>query len=152
MEPEQRDNFKDNKRERVWMYGIIGAVLGGLLVWALIAFDQERDDEESQAKADEFSQRLREEGLDPPDEDITVRLLGTDGGNVCDMTDGDLNEAALKLNLYTNGGSGPGMRPGPVDERLLQGALIVAEVYCPDQLEDFEELADDFDFEDVIRD
>ncbi len=152
MEPEQRDtDVKDNRQERLWIYGIIGAVFGGLLVWGVIAFDHERDDDESQAKADELTQVLEDVGVNPPDEDIIVRLLGTDGGKVCDMTDGDLNKAALKLNLYTNGAAGPGMRPGPVDEALFKGALAVARVYCPDKLTKFEEFADDFDFHDVIR-
>jgi hypothetical protein len=151
MEPERETNISENSKERMWIYGILGAVLGGLMVWGVIAFDHERDDDESQAKADELAQVMRGAGIDPPDEDIIVRLLGTDGGKVCDMTDEDLNKAALKLNLYTNGAAGPGMRPGPVDETLFKGALAVAEVYCPDKLEKFEEFADDFDFNDVIR-
>ena len=152
MEPEQRGNVKDNKRERLWIYGITGAVLGGVLVWALIAFDHERDDNEAQAKADEFSEVLEARDIDAPDEDIIVSLLGTDGGRVCEMSDDDLNEAVLKLNLYTNGASGPGQRAGPVDKKLFAGALAVAEVYCPDKLDEVEQLADDFDFDDVIRD
>jgi hypothetical protein len=151
MEPDRETDVKENSKERVWIYGILGAVLGGLMVWGVIAFDHERDDEESQAKAAEFSEVLAARDINVPDEDIIVRLLGTDGGKVCDMTDEDLNEAALKLNLYTNGAAGPGQRPGPVDESLFEAALAVAEVYCPDKLEKFEEFADDFDFDDVIR-
>jgi hypothetical protein len=154
MDPERPNSeVKENPKERYWIYGILGAVFGALIVWGVIAFEQERDDEESQAKAEELSEVLAARDIQPPDEDIIVRLLGTDGGRVCELTDEELTEAVLKHDLYANGASGPGMRPaGPVDEDLFRGALAVAEVYCPDKLEDLQELADDFDFENVIND
>jgi hypothetical protein len=44
------------------------------------------------------------------------------------------------------------MRPTLADaRRLLQGQLIAIQVYCPDELEDFQEYVDDLKSEDVTE-
>jgi hypothetical protein len=35
------------------------------------------------------------------------------------------------------------------DSRVLQGQLLIIEVYCPDELEDFQEFVDDLKTDDV---
>jgi hypothetical protein len=153
--PQQQQNQHNDAhgslRDNPWLYGIAIAVLGGLVVWGIIAFDNERDSREAQAKADELSDQFAAQGLNSPDDDVIVRLLGTDGGRVCDLAGDELSEAALKLHFFTNGAGGPGARPGPVDERLVTGAVLIADVYCPEKLEEIRDLQEDFDFSDVIK-
>jgi hypothetical protein len=59
-----------------------------------------------------------------------VRVLGDDGGAICD----DPNSALKKAILYgqlTNGAAGPGIRPVIADNRVVQGELAVIKIYCP---------------------
>jgi hypothetical protein len=65
-----------------------------------------------------------------------VRVLGDDGGAICD----DPNSALKKAILYgqlTNGAAGPGIWPVIADNRVVQGELAVIKIYCPQELPEF---------------
>ena len=48
-----------------------------------------------------------------------------------------------------NGATGPGQRPVIADSRVFQGQLLILEVYCPDELEDFKAYVEDLETDDV---
>ena len=41
------------------------------------------------------------------------------------------------------------MRPVIADSRVFQGQLLIIQIYCPDELEDFQEFVDDLKTDDV---
>ena len=71
-----------------------------------------------------------------------MRVLGDDGGATCEDPNEALNRAVLLAQL-SNGASGPGSRPVIADSRVFQGQLLIIEVYCPDELDDFREFVED---------
>ena len=77
-----------------------------------------------------------------------MRQLGDDGGAVCSNPNNALTRAALAAQLV-NGAGGPGTRPVIADTRFLQGELAIISVYCPDQLDDFQQYRDSLDTADV---
>ncbi len=70
-----------------------------------------------------------------------MRLLGDDGGFVCQDPNSALGKAALLAGL-TNGAGGPGVRATLAESRAVQGELLIMKVYCPDELADFQEFVD----------
>ena len=55
------------------------------------------------------------------------------------------NQALSRATLYgllTNGSGGPGTRPVIVDNKVLRGQLAIIQVYCPDELEEFQQFVD----------
>jgi len=87
----------------------------------------------------------------PASDDVFIRTLGTDGGNVCDNPSSALGKATL-LDAMFNGADFVGRRPVVVDRRLIQGQLLIMETYCPDKLQDFKDDFQDLKFDDVIND
>ena len=80
-----------------------------------------------------------------------MRVLGDDGGATC----ADPNDALSRAVLFTqlaNGAAGPGARPVIADSRVVQGQLLIIQIYCPDELEDFQEFVDDLKTDDVASD
>ena len=77
-----------------------------------------------------------------------MRVLGDDGGATCDDPNEALSRATL-LSLLANGATGPGARPVIADSRAVKGQLLIIEIYCPDELEDFQEFVDDLKTDDV---
>ena len=77
-----------------------------------------------------------------------MRVLGDDGGAVCANPNKALSRATL-LTQLANGASGPGARPVIADSRVVQGQVLIIQVYCPDELEEFQEFADDLKTADV---
>ena len=134
-----------------WMYGAIGAFVVVLLVIGLITYSGNKRSEEATQKAQQLSTELETRGLGVPDEDILVRTLGTDGGNVCENPATALGKAILTDQL-TNGASFVGRRVVIIDDRVIKGEAAILQVYCPDQLEDFQEAVDDLKTDDTIED
>ena len=62
---------------------------------------------------------------------MVVRVLGDDGGAICQDPNAALSRAAL-LDRLMNGAAGPGMRPVIADNRAVKGELLVIQIYCPD--------------------
>ena len=139
------------QRERNWIYITAWVLLAAMGIAALIAFGAARETAEAQEKADELIAAIEDAGATAPSKDQIVRVLGDDGGATCQDPNEALNRAALLAQL-ANGASGPGSRPVISDSRVFQGQLLIIEVYCPDELEDFQEFVDDLKTDDVAGD
>ena len=136
------------RRERSWIY-ITSCVLLALgTLWAIVAFSSARETARSQDQDDELIAALQDAGARTPDRDQIVRVLGDDGGATCANPNKALSRATL-LTLLANGATGPGARPVIADSRVVQGQLLIIEVYCPDELEDFQQFAEDLKTDDV---
>ena len=139
-------------RERSWIYITACVLLGGAALAAVLSFTETRESNRAQDKADELIAAFTEAGATRvPDKDMIVRLFGDDGGATCENPNDALNRATF-LSLLTNGGTGPGARPVVADERVVQGQLLVMQVYCPDEVEDFESFVQDLKTGDVAGD
>jgi Tfp pilus assembly protein FimT len=140
-----------SKRERNWIYITAWVLLGAFVLAGLIAFSSARETAEAQQKADELIAAIEDAGATAPDRDQIVRVLGDDGGATCEDPNEALNRAVLLAQL-SNGASGPGSRPVIADSRVFQGQLLIIEVYCPDELDDFREFVEDLETDDVASD
>jgi hypothetical protein len=54
--------------------------------------------------------------------------------------------------MLTNGASGPGQRPIIADQRTVEFQLLVVKIYCPDELDDFQDAVDDLDLDEGVID
>jgi len=148
-DPEEHPT-QDNPGRRKFIYGGVGFVLGAALIAGLIAIPERNKDEEAQAKADQVIAGFEAQGFVPPDKDLLVNMLGTDGGNVCVDPASALNEAIHRISL-SNGAAQVGLRPVTVDSRIVQGELMILDVYCPDKAQKAREYLDDLKYDDVIN-
>lgn len=129
----------------------IVAVLVVLVVVGLLTYGWMHSNAEADRKADQLIQQLEAAGLPvPANRDTITRVLGTDGGPVCDDPGSALRKALLDQQL-TNGGSFVGQRPVRASRNILRGELIVLEVYCPDQVEALRDRIDDYRVDDVDK-
>ena len=135
-------------RERSWIYITALVVLGVLVVAGLIAFNSARETRNAEDKADELIAALEDAGARTPDRDQIVRVLGEDGGATCENPNDALSRAIL-LSQLSNGATGPGARPVVADSRVFQGQKLIIEIYCPDELDDFNEFVDGLETDDV---
>ena len=135
-------------RERNWIYIAAWIILGALIVGGLLAFSSARETQEAQDKADQLIAALEAAGATAPERDQIVRVLGDDGGATCESPNDALQRTIL-LSQLTNGASGPGSRPVIADSRVFRGQLLILEIYCPDELDDFQEFVDDLKTDDV---
>ena len=136
-------------RERT-IYWIVGGVLGVLLIVMLVAWDYNRQNDEADAKAQELIAAYEAAGLTAPDQDQIARVLGDDGGQVCETADSELVQGYWKLRLAVGGEFYT--RPVRLDEQVRQGLSLVVDVYCPEKRPDIEDFFEDWDFDDVVRD
>ena len=104
----------------------------------------------AEQKADQLIATLGQAGLRAPPKDQLVRVLGDDGGVVCDDPQLALKKTIMS-GLATNGAAGPGLRPVIADNRLVQAGLAVVKTYCPDELADFPQTADQFKTADLVN-
>ena len=139
-------------REFAWLYWAAAVVVGILLVVGLVTYSGQKKTEQSQAKAQQLTQKFRAAGLPvPKDQDRLVRSLGTDGGNVCDNPGNALGKAVLYDSL-SNGASFVGRRPVIVDRRVVAGEALILQTYCPEKLQDFKDkIQDKLKFDDVLK-
>ena len=137
-----------SKRERNWIYVTSLILLGALALAGLIAFSSARETREAQDKADQLIAAIEDAGATAPTQDQIVRVLGDDGGATCEDPNEALTRAVL-LSQLTNGATGPGTRPVVVDSRVFAGQLLIIEIYCPDELDDFKEFVEDLETDDV---
>lgn len=136
--------------EHRWVY--IGAivVLVALMVIGVIQYQSIKKTNDTKEKADQLSEQLVEAGFPAPDTGVVQRLLGTDGGIVCESPDDALRTALWKIQM-SNGSGGPGQRPVISDTRAVEAERIVLQVYCPDQVDDFDEAVDSLKTDDTVR-
>jgi hypothetical protein len=136
---------------RSYIYWTSLAILIGLVVIALFSFSSAASTRQAQEKAAELSAAIEEAGGQPPSEEQIVRVLGEDGGAVCDDPSAALRRAIFYGQL-SNGAAGPGMRPVIADNRAVRGQLLVVETYCPDELEEVRQWVEDLKLDDVAED
>jgi len=139
------------RRERSWIYYTALILLVAMVVAALIVFRGAKESREASDKADQLIAALEEAGARTPDKDQVVRVLGDDGGATCENPNDALSRSVL-LSQLSNGASGPGARPVIADSRVFKGQVLIIEVYCPDELDEFRAFVDDLETADVAGD
>ncbi len=125
-------------RKRWVTYTAVGLLALGLGTVMVIQFDNHRSNSDARVaeqKAGELNDRLTAAGVAPLDEDTVVQFLGSDGGAICAKAS-SLGNATANLSS-ANGAAGPGLRVSLVDERRLAADRLVIEIYCPENLDDF---------------
>jgi hypothetical protein len=132
------------------IYWIVGGILGVLLIAMLVGWNYDRQNDEADAKAAELIAAFEGAGLTAPDQDQIARTLGDDGGQVCDTADSELMQGYWKLRLMVGGEFYT--RAVRLDGRIREGLSLVVDVYCPEKRPDIEDLFEDWDFDDTIRD
>jgi hypothetical protein len=141
----------DNPKRRKLIYAAAGFVVGAAVVAGLAAFESGRDDEEAQGKADEVIESFQQAGYRAPERDLIVNLLGSDGGNVCEDPSSTLQQALHKQQQLANGAAQVGLRPVIADEDVVQGQLLILDVYCPDKAEEVRAYLEDLKYDDVVH-
>lgn len=144
-------NYEVPDERRTWIYWAALGLLVVMAVIALLTFSAARSTATARDKADELIAALEAAGARAPSQDQVVRVLGDDGGAICEDPGDALRRATLH-GMLTNGATGPGQRPVIADERTVLFQLLVVSIYCPDELEDFEDAVDDLDLEDGLID
>ncbi|MFJ2499416.1 hypothetical protein [Streptomyces sp. NPDC087539] len=136
--------------EHRWIY--LGAIvlLVALVVIGVVQYTSVRATDDSRRKADELSEKLVEGGYPAPDPGTVQRLLGKDGGIVCESPDDAVRTALWKIQL-SNGSDGPGQRPVIADTRAVGAERIVLQVYCPDQVGAFDRTVDELRTDSTVR-
>ena len=137
-------------RTRRITYILVGGVLLVLLVVGLVAFNSNKETQAAEQKADQLIATLNQAGLPAPDKDQVVRVLGDDGGTVCADPELALKKAIM-YGLATNGAAGPGLRPVIADNRLVQAGVAVIKTYCPQELPQFPQTAEQFKTADLVN-
>ena len=133
------------------IYWLVGGGLGVLLIVMLVAFDYDRSNEEANQKALQLIAAYEEAGLRPPARPAMVaRVLGDDGGWVCETADSELVQGYWKLRLAVGGEFY--QRPARLDPRVREGLLLVVGIYCPEKLPDIEDFFEEWDFDELVRD
>lgn len=137
------------KRERTILYVVSVILLVAFAIGGLIAFHSATSTREAEEKADQLIAALEEKGARTPSREQVVRVLGDDGGAVCADPNEALNRAIL-FGQMSNGAAGPGLRPVIADNKVVQGQLLIIQVYCPDELAEFQKLVDDLNLNDEV--
>jgi hypothetical protein len=133
------------------IYWLVGGALGVLLIVMLVGYDYDRSNEEANRKALELIAAYEEAGLRPPERPAMVaRVLGDDGGAVCEIADSELVQGYWKLRLMVGGEAY--VRPVILDPQTRAGFSLVVDVYCPEKRPDIEDFFEEWDFDDAIRD
>jgi hypothetical protein len=133
---------RDPARERritYWVLGIIFLLMAGVFV---AIYNTNKENEQAVQKANQLSSELAAAGLKVPSTQQIYNVLGDDGGAVCQYPANALRKGIL-YGMITNGAAGPGQRPVIVDNKLLQGELLIVKVYCPDELENITDVVND---------
>ena len=137
-------------RQRRTIYIVAGVVVLVLLVVGLFTYRSAKSSQQAEQKATQLIAALAAAGAPTPSKDMVVRVLGDDGGALCDDPAGGLRKAIL-FDQLTNGAGGPGMRPVIADRRVVAGQLLVLKIYCPDKLPSFQEVVDNLNLDNVVK-
>lgn len=130
---------------------VIIGVLVALAVVGLITYGFHQNNEEARAKAEQLTTALDEAGLRAPaNQETIVNILGSDGGVVCANPGAALREAYVDQQ-FVNGAANVGQRGIIGEVRLVDGALIVLEVYCPEKVDEFRKAVEDLKLDHVVK-
>ncbi|WP_243057799.1 hypothetical protein [Nocardioides sp. SR21] len=139
----------DEKRHIIYI--VAGVVLIALIVVGLVAYRGHESNEKAEANADQLIAVIEAAGYPAPDRDAIVGVLGDDGGAACEDPEDALKRATIN-SMLANGAAGPGARPVITDSLAVRGQAAIIAIYCPDELEAFEEHFSDYDFDDDLLD
>jgi hypothetical protein len=131
----------DSVNGRRVLYGVAAFVAVALTVWGLLVYPVAKENADARAKAEALVLTFGEAGLTPPSIRVAMRVFGTDGGAVCADPGAALRRAAADVSL-SNGAAHVGVRPVVAARRVVEGELLVLEVYCPQRLPGFVEYVD----------
>lgn len=123
-------------------------VLVGMTLVALLSFRPAKESAEATQKAQQLQAELDATGMRVPTTEQIVNVLGTDGGASCLDPDDALRRSTL-YGMLTNGAAGPGQRPVIVDDKAVQGQLLIVKVYCPENLDAFQQMVDELEYAEV---
>ncbi|MFF2779400.1 hypothetical protein ACFVU3_31445 [Streptomyces sp. NPDC058052] len=137
--------------EHKWIYWGAIVILVGLLITGLVRYSAVKRDALSAQRAGQLSEELVEAGYPAPDQETVERLLGSDGGQVCEDPGNALKKALYRLHQLSNGATGPGSRPIIADSKAIDAERIVLQVYCPDQVDEFDEAVEDLKTDDTVK-
>lgn len=132
------------------LYIVTAIIVAALVVIALLSFHSGTSSKEAEQKANQLIASLTAAGARAPSREQVVRLLGNDGGAVCDDPNGALRKGVL-LGQLMNGAAGPGMRPIISDNRVVKGELLVMKIYCPDKVPTFQEFVNSLNLGDNVK-
>ena len=102
----------ESQRHNRFIYWVAWGLLAVFIVIGLVTFDYARDTRQASEKADEFIAALDDAGLTAPSKDQITRILGDDGGALCDDPGDALRQATVNMQL-ANGAAGPGHAADP---------------------------------------
>jgi Tfp pilus assembly protein FimT len=139
-----------SNQETRTLYIVTGIIVAVLVVIALLTFHSGKTSQEAEQKANQFIAALTAAGARAPSQATVVRVLGNDGGAVCDDPSGSLRKGVL-LGQLMNGAAGPGMRPIISDSRVVKGQLLALKIYCPNQLPSFQEFVNSLNLGDNVK-
>jgi hypothetical protein len=141
----------DPKRKRIITYIVLGAIFLALLLIGWGVFRTAHTSKTANDNADKLLSAFAAAGLPQPSKDQIIRVLGADGGAMCDDPTSALHRANLQAQMY-NGAAGPGMRPIRSDKDVVQGEVLAIGIYCPEKLAEFTTyIKNDLRFNDVIK-
>ena len=135
-------------KSHVVLYVVAGIILLVLAGVGLFTYHGAKESQRAQEKATQLSLELSKAGMRVPTTDQIARVLGDDGGATCADPGSSLRRGVLYGQL-TNGAAGPGQRPVIADNTVVKGQLLIIKVYCPEHLEQFQQIVDDLKFADV---
>jgi hypothetical protein len=141
----------DPKRTRVITYAVLAVAVVTTMIIGVLLFESAQDSAEAREKAVRLQTEFTEAGLPVPSQDQIVRILGTDGGPVCENPNSALHQAALNAQL-ANGSGGPGTRSTVVDRNVVKGEALAISIYCPEELPGFTEYVQNLKTDDVRND
>ena len=145
------DYVPEPEHHNRWVYWGAWIILGVFIVIGLFTFSSANKSRKANDKADQLITALKDAGAQHvPSKDQLVRVLGSDGGAICENPGDALAQATLYAMIST-GSSGPGMRPIVADKRAVLGELAVIKVYCPDALDDFKSYVSDLKYADTVE-
>ena len=138
------------RRERRTIYVVAAVVVVALVVVALLVRGERQTTTEAEQKAEQLLTALAAAGAPTPQVDQVVRVLGDDGGATC-ADPGSAQGRATLLGQLVNGAAGPGIRPVVADNRVVEGQLLIIQIYCPDELAGFQDLVDGLHLDDTVK-
>ena len=136
-------------QERRSLYIGLAVVAAVMMVVGLLMFKAGSTTQEAEDKAAQLTTEIEATGRTAPSSEVLVKLFGDDGGAVCDDPNAALSRATL-LAQMTTGTGGVGQRPILAAGRVVEGEQLILEVYCPEELPDFQDFVNDLKLDDNV--
>ena len=146
----------DTKRERAVRLAVLRttgmALAVGLGLSACSASGtvskSDADKKEAAQLADQLNTRLAEEGLPEVDQETARALYGVDGGVSCENA-GNLQQS---LGIFQFGNNALHLRRVVLDPTVVAHDLAVVETYCPDKVDEFNDVVEELETKETIPD